>query len=179
MSRFSAPVSALAILAIVAAGCGQAAGAGPTGTASPAPSEAAPARPTFGLTVSGGLAAGSYAADPKASLATCSLSAAGVRSFMYAGGLPWVAIDMVFGPRIAEPGHASDVAIELSIGDLYLWIDTGRMRGGDAPGRSQATVRVEPAAGVVRYVIAATTPYRTPDGDGLPATISLTATCPA
>jgi hypothetical protein len=85
----------------------------------------------------------------------------------------------VFGAQVAEPGHASDVALELSIKTDYLWIDTGQLRGGDAPGRSQATVRVKPADGNVTYAIEASTPYRTPDGDGLSATIALTAVCPA
>jgi hypothetical protein len=180
MLRFSAPFAALATLAIVLAGCGQAAGAGasaPPTTTSETP--AALARPTFQLTIAGGTAAGSYASDSKASLATCSTSSTGVRSLLYAGGDPWVSIDLVIGSRVAEPGHASDLAIELSTTSDYLWIDTGQLRGGDAPGRSQATVRVEPAAGSVRYAIDATTPYRTPDGDGPAATIALTVTCPA
>jgi hypothetical protein len=179
MLRFSAPFAALATLAVVLAGCGQAAGAGattpPTTTSATPP---AVARPTFQLTIAGGTAAGSYTADPKASLATCSTSATGVRSLLYAGGDPWVSIDLVMGAAIAEPGHASDVAIEFQVGSDYLWIDTGGLRGGDAPGRSTATVRVEPAAGSVRYTIDATTPYRTPDGDGPSAAIALTVTCP-
>jgi hypothetical protein len=179
MLRFSAPFAALATLAIVLAGCGQAAGAGQTGTPAPEASPAAVPRPTFDLMITGGFAAGSYVADPEANLATCSTSSTGVRSLLYAGGDPWVAIDLVLGAKIAEPAHASDVAIELSIGNLYMWLDTGQMRGGDAPGRSHATVRVEPAPGLVRYVIDATTPYRTWDGDGLSATIALTVTCPA
>ena len=179
MLRFSAPFAALAMLAIVLAGCGQVAGAGPAGTTSPTASAASVTRPTFDLTITGGFAEGSYATDPKASLATCSISKTGVRSVMYAGGDPWVSIDMVFGAKIAEPGHAADMALELYIGSLYLWIDTGQMRGGDAPGRSQATVRVEPGPGSTRYVVDATTPYRTWDGDGLSATIALTVTCPA
>jgi hypothetical protein len=177
MLRFSAPFAALATLAIVLAGCGQAAGAG-TATKAPA-APAVATRPTFELTIAGGAAAGSYATDPKASLATCSTSASGVRSLLYAGGDPWVSIDLVMGAGIAEPGHESDVAIELQVRSDYLWIDTGGLRGGDAPGRSTATVRVEPAAGSMRYAIDATTPYRTPEGDGLTATIALTVTCPA
>ena len=176
MLRFSAPFAALATLAVVLVGCGQAAGAG---TPTPTATAAAAVRPTFQLTIAGGAATGSYAADPKASLATCSLSSTGVRTVMYAGGDPWVAIDLVIGAQVAEPGHASDVALELSTRSYYLWIDTGQMRGGDAPGRSQATVGVERASESVRYVIDATTPYRTPDGDGVSANIALTVTCPA
>jgi hypothetical protein len=179
MPRFSAPVVILGIvLANVLAACGQAAGAAPS--ASPAAaSPARPARPTFQLTITGGTAAGTYAADPAASLATCSTSSTGVRSLLYAGGDPWISIDLVLGAQVAEPGHGSDLALELSVRSDYLWIDTGGFRGGDAPGRSRAAVRVEPSAGNVRYVIDASTPYRTPDGDGLAATIALTLDCPA
>ncbi len=179
MVRFSASFAALAVFAIILAGCGQAAGAAPIATTSAVASPATRAHPTFELTVTGGGAAGSYAADPTTTLNTCGLSSTGVRTLMYAGGDPWVAIDLVLGAQVAEPGHASDVALELSIKTDYLWIDTGQLRGGDAPGRSQATVSVKPADGNVTYVIDASTPYRTPDGDGLTANIALTLVCPA
>jgi len=179
MVRFSASFAALAVVAVILAGCGQAAGAAPIAMTPDTASPAARARPTFELTITGGGAAGSYAADPTTSLNSCALSATGVRTLVYAGGDPWVAIDLVLGAQIAEPGHASDVALELSIKTDYLWLDTGQMRGGDAPGRSRATVSVKPADGTVRYAIDASTPYRTPDGDGLTATIALMLVCPA
>jgi hypothetical protein len=178
MLRSRAPFTGLATLVIVLAACGQAAGAGPIDAPPSSASPLAVTRPEFELTIAGGTAAGSYTADPKASLATCSTSGTGVRSVLYAGGDPWLSIDLVIGAT-AEPGHASDLALELQVGSDYLWIDTGGLRGGDAPGRSTANVRVEPTTGGIRYAIDATTPYRTPDGDGLAATIALTVTCEA
>jgi hypothetical protein len=85
MPRF---IMSIAVLAIVATGCGQAAGAAPATSPVPSAPAARLARPTFQLEVTGGTAAGSYAADPAASLASCGLSSTGVRTVMYAGGDP-------------------------------------------------------------------------------------------
>jgi hypothetical protein len=94
MLRFSAPIVALATLAILLAGCGQAAVRGRDHARRTPPRRRRP--PPHGRRSSSrsrdGTAEGSYASDSKASLATCSLSSTGVRSLLYAGGESVVSI---------------------------------------------------------------------------------------
>jgi hypothetical protein len=97
---------------------------------------------------------------------------------MYGGGQPWINVDLLVGSRAAEPGRSSDVALEITAGSGYLWIDQGGFRGGDAKGRSQVSVEIRPTADTVTFLVTASTPNRTPSGDGPPSAVALTVTCP-
>ena len=77
---------------------------------------------------------------------------------LYAGGDPFVNLDLLVGPMAGQPDGASDVAAELYAGPGYLRFDPGILRGGDAKGRSTATVAVSATAGVTTFAITATTP---------------------
>ena len=170
-ARWLAPVAA-ALVALSLVAC--AAATPPT----PAPTATTPAKPSFDLAITGGPAAGMFASVPAASLNICTRLGDGGWRALYAGGEPWLSMDLHLGPRINEPAHASDVALEITAGSGYLWIDQGGFRGGDAPGRSQVTARSETAADTVRFYVTATTPNRTSGGDGATSDVALTLACP-
>lgn len=147
-----------------------------TPTTSPGPGSDRKA--TLQLEVAGGPAAGSYVSDPAATLNLCSENAGGGWRALYAGGDPWMSVDLSVGSQVGEPGHASDAALEIETGAGYLWIDQAGFRGGDPKGRSDITVHVQPVEGAVALVVHAATPNRTPNGDGPRSDIDLTWTCP-
>jgi hypothetical protein len=180
MPRFSAPII---VTAILIAGCnavgGTASSAPPTAVANgAAPVQVAAMRPSLDLTITGGVSAGSYVSDPSSSLNVCTHATDGSWRVMYAGGAPWLSVDLLVGPHAAETGRASDLALEISVGSAYLWIDQPKFRGGDAPGRSKATVALRSDGGNVTFDVAATTPNRTPAGDGISSDVALTVVCP-
>ena len=172
MPRFNAP---FAILSLVLAGCsGSVAGA----TDRLAASSAVERRPTVDLEVTGGPAAGTYPSDPAATLNVCAQASDGSWRVMYGGGSPWANVDMFIGPEAALPGHASDVALEISARTGYLWIDQAGTRGGDPKGRSEVSVEIMSMSDSITFVVAATTPSRTTGGDGALSEVALTVTCP-
>ena len=178
MSRFSAPI---VILALLVTGCSQAAGAAPVDapTTSPASVASADNRATFDLTVTGGPGAGTYTADPATSLNTCRRSSTGVWTLLYAGGTPFVNLDLVVAAKASQPGGSDAVALELSAGPGYLWFDPAAMRGGDPKGRSTAHGEIQAGAGSTTMTVDATTPDRRSGVDGAPVQVHLTVTCPS
>ncbi len=181
MPRFSSPISTLAGLALVgilATGCAGTGAAAAPAVASVAPAAGTAARPSLDLTVTGGLGAGSYASDPSSSLNVCTHAKDGSWRVMYAGGKPWLSVDLLVGPHAAGAGHEGDVALEISAGPAYLWIDQPKFRGGDAPGRSKATVALRSDGAGMEFDVTATTPNRTPEGDGASTDVALTVVCP-
>jgi hypothetical protein len=181
MPRFSSPTTTLAGLAIagmIAIGCAGTGAAAAPAAASATPAAAA-ARPSLDLTITGGPGAGSYVSDPSSSLNLCTHAKDGSWRALYAGGDPWISVDLLVGSRVAEPGRASDLALEISAGAAYLWIDQGKFRGGDAPGRSRAGVVIRSDGGTTTFDVSATTPNRTPGGDGVPSDVALTVVCPS
>ena len=179
MPRFSAPTATLvglAVVTLIATGCaGSGAAAAPASAASVT---GAAARPTIDLKVTGGLGAGSYVTDPSSSLDVCTHAKDGSWRVLYGGGKPWLSVDLLVGPHAAEAGRQGDLALEISAGPAYLWIDQPKFRGGDPVGRSKATVAVRSNGGGVTFTIAATTPNRTPAGDGVSTDLALTVVCP-
>jgi hypothetical protein len=174
MARFSAFIIATAVLV---GGC---IGASSAASAPGSPSGAADAvrTPTIDLEITGGLAAGTYTSSGDSSLDVCTHAADGSWRVMYAGGTPWTNVDLLIGPRAAEPGRSSDVALEITAKKGYLWIDQGGFRGGDAPGRSDVKVDIRPTADTMTFIVDASTPNRTPGGDGERSAVALTVTCP-
>ncbi len=77
---------------------------------------------------------------------------------------------MILGAHLGEPGHASDVALEIDATNGYFWIDPTGIRGSgtktDPPGRSIITADVRPGAASTTISITAKTPYKSPGGDG-------------
>jgi len=173
MPRSFAPLLVLALLVVGCAATGVAA----QPAASPA-TAAATRTPTFVLDVTGGPGAGHYVSTPDSTLRICTRATDGSWRAMYGGGKPWANIDLLVGPDIASPGHGADAALEITAGSGYLWIDQGGFRGGDAKGRSSIDVKVDTMPDMVTFTVDATTPNRTPQGDGPTSTATLTVTCP-
>jgi hypothetical protein len=143
-----------------------------------------PSRPTFQLRLARPvgaatwLGAGPYEADPTTSLNLCTRATEGSWRFLYGGGDPYVNIDLLVDGRAGSPDGAHRVAAEIYAGAEYLRFDPAVLRGGDPPGRSQASVTVTEGATATRFAITATTPDRSTSVDGQPITVELTVTCP-
>ena len=180
LERLSGPVlagaGAVALIAVLIVGItgfvGMRGVGAPVPTASPSPS-----KPTFVLTVSGGPGTGTYTADPATSLDLCTHATDGSWRLLYAGGTPHVELDFLVGPNASQPGGASDVAAEINAGPGYVRFDPGILRGGDAKGRSTASVVVTSAVEATTFTVTATTPDISNDEVGT-VDIDLTVTCP-
>ena len=182
LGRVSRPVLAgawaVAVIALFVVGAGLFLGVsggvgGPIATPSPSPS-----KPSFELTVDGGPGTGSYTTDPATSLNVCTHATDGSWRYLYGGGDPFVNLDLLVGPGAGQPGAQNKVAAELNAGAGYVRFDPAVMRGGDPPGRSTATVVVEPSETSTTFVIHAVTPDHTTVEDINPVVIDLTVTCP-
>ena len=179
MSHAHRAVPVLAIIAIVASAC-------VGGGAAPSPSSAArPTAPVIDLTVAAADPAarvpdaGTYATDAESSLNQCSETSDGFWRVLYAGGDPWVSVDVLVGASAIADRHSEDVTAEIAVGaTTYLWIDQPQYRGGDAKGRSHAVVDVTSTEDGITFSLVATTPLRTPGGDGDEVAVDLTITCP-
>ena len=149
------------------------------------PSATPPLRPTFDLRVSAGpdagahvpLGAGTYVADDTTSLDVCSRAPDGSWRYLYSGGTPYVNLDVLIGAGAGQAGQGDRVAFELNAGATYVVVDPADLRGGDPPGRSQATVVVHENDGTTTFVIDAITPDRS-SGDVPSVKVDLTLTCP-
>jgi len=172
-----AVVGAAVVVAVLVAGVGlMIVGPGvgaPVPTASPALS-----RPTFQLRVSGGPGDGAYTADPTTSLNTCRRAANGSWSLLYAGGTPFVNIDLVVGSGVDDTGTSNRVGLELNAGAGYLRFDPAKLRGGDPPGRSTAAVAVRDEPGRTTIEVSALTPDGSSGSDEAAVEVHLTVTCP-
>jgi hypothetical protein len=180
LERMSGPVlagaGAVALVAVLIVGIAGFIGLRGVGGPVPTPS-LSPSKPTFQLTVSGGPGTGTYSADPATSLNLCTHATDGSWRLLYAGGSPFVNLDLLVGPNAAQPDGASDVAAEINAGPGYVRFDPGTLRGGDAKGRSTASVLVSSTAGATTFTVTATTPDLSNYEVGT-VDIDLTVTCP-
>jgi hypothetical protein len=178
MPRFNAP---LFVLTLVLAGCATTQAAPSVGSSSAsAAAGRGGTRAQVQLAITGGPAEGSYDSTPTSPLALCVHGPDGSWRVQYAG--TGTTLDVFLAPRAGEPGHASDVALEIDADDGYFWIDPAGLRGSgtatDPAGRSSVTADVRPAAEAATFVIAATSPYKSRNGDGPTAKLALTVVCP-
>ena len=171
------------VVAATAAGCTTAPG-GPPAAAAPS-ARAVAAGPTVDLTLAAvpgaaGIAdAGDYASDPASNLRQCTRTSDGYWRVLYAGGEPWVSVDVLVGASAVTAGHSEDVTAEIAVGSsTYLWIDQPQVRGGDPVGRSSAAVDVLDSPDAITFDVLANTPLRTWDGDGTRVDVHLTVVCP-
>jgi hypothetical protein len=183
MPRFSTPilVGTVFVAAVLVAGCAGTAAA-PAASTPPAGHPAAgPNRAEIHLAVKGGPAEGNYDSTPESPLATCVQSPDGTRRVQYAGA--HTTMEVIVGSQAGEPGHASDVALEMDSDSGYFWIDQAGIRvagrGTDPAGRSTITADVRKGDGSTTIVIDATTPYKSGYDDSGKAHISATIVCPA
>jgi hypothetical protein len=149
------------------------------------PSPAAPTTPVMDLVVAPTDAArpvpdaGTYTTDAASNLNECSETSDGFWRVLYAGGDPWVSVDVLVGASAVADRHSEDITAEIAVGTTtYLWIDQPQYRGGDAKGRSHAVVDVTSTDDAISFGVVATTPLRTPGGDGNEVAVDLTITCP-
>ena len=171
------------VLAATTAGCAAAPGSPP---ASMAPDiQTVTGGPTVDLTLAAvpgaaGIAdAGDYASDPASNLRQCTRTSDGYWRVLYAGGDPWVSVDVLVGASAVTTGHSEDVTAEIAVGSsTYLWIDQPQVRGGDPVGRSSAAIEVLDGPDAITFDVQATSPIRTPGGDGAPVDVHLTVVCP-
>ena len=176
IATMTAATAAIAVVVATVALLGGMANMGaPAGQTTP-PSSPPNPRPTFELRVGDGPTPSVYRSDPTASVATC-----GVRSgqsyALYAGGEPFVSIDLIVGAGANQPGGEDRVAAEITTDRSYVRFDPAILRGGDAVGRSQATVTVTTDGDATTFLISAITPERITGQDGAPIRIEMTLTC--
>ena len=146
----------------------------PEPTVSPSPLAL---RPSFTLVMGAGAAEQTFASDPAAGLATCGGVPGGPWYALYGGGDPFVSLDVIAGQGAGDAGGENRVAAEIEAGDLYVRFDPAILRGGDAAGRSSASVDVTTDGDATTFEITATTPDRSTGEDGPPMPVSLTLTC--
>lgn len=181
LERMGRPLVAVAgvaaVVALLVAGVGlmvvRPGVGGPVPTTSPSP-----LRPSFELRVTGGPGEGVYTADPATTLNSCRRAENGSWSLLYAGGDPFVNVDLVVGSGVDETGTSNRVGMELYAGPGYLRFDPAQLRGGDRPGRSTATVAVRDEPDRTTIVVTATTPDGTTASDEATVQVHLTVTCP-
>ncbi len=142
MPRFSAP---LFVLTLILAGCATTQAAPSVApSAGSAASAGRPNRAEVHLAISGGPADGAYDSTPTSPLAMCVHGPDGSWRVQYAG--TGTTLDVFLGPHVGEPGHASDVAIEIDADNGYFWIDPSGLRvsgtATDPAGRSSVTADV-------------------------------------
>jgi hypothetical protein len=130
-------------------------------------------RPTFELVLDGT----TYRSDPDASVATCLGDDDGSWSVLYAGGEPFLSLDLVVGAGGGGPGREDAVGAEIQTTGQYVRFDPAVLRGGDPPGRSGATVVMSDDGPSTTFVVTATTPQRITGEDGPSVEVALTLTC--
>ena len=174
---------AAVLIVATTAGCA-AAGTAPPASVVPTIGAVA-AGPTVDLTLAAvpggaGIAdAGVYATDPASNLRQCTETSDGFWRVLYAGGDPWVSVDVLVGSEAVTAGRSEDVTAEIAVGSTtYLWIDQPQVRGGDPVGRSSAAIEVLDGPDAITFDVQATSPIRTPGGDGAPVDVHLTVVCP-
>jgi hypothetical protein len=178
----TAVVGAAAIVAVAVVGLslvGRLPGIG--GQLSPgpsaAPSTAVSLRPSFELVVGEGARARRFVSDPEASVANCAGDDDGSWSVLYAGGDPFVELDLIVGSGADRPGGADRVGAEILADRFGARFDPAVLRGGDAPGRSEATVAVTHDGPATTFIVHAITPDRSTGEDGSLVPISIELTC--
>jgi hypothetical protein len=144
-------------------------------SASPSPTAGGP---TFELSIDGTAGSVTYRSDASAPTNVCTHARDGSWRWIYGGGLPFIMIDMLVGPSAGEPGGATQIAAEIEVdAGYYVRFDPSVMRGGDAPGRSTASVDIQRVGGLTRFTISATTPDHTTGDDGPAVDVELSVTC--
>jgi hypothetical protein len=145
-------------------------------SATPSPS---PGGPTFELHLDGTSGSATHGSDASAPTNLCTHARDGSWRWIYGGGAPYIMIDMLVGPSAGQPGSETQIAVEIEVdAGYYVRFDPSVMRGGDAPGRSTASVQIRQVGGATQFTVSATTPDRTTGEDGPAVDVELTVTCP-
>ena len=160
-----------ATMVLAVAGCA----GGPPAASAPAGGVANVPKPTFHLTLDGIVRLPDYASDDSASLAICEPVRAGGWTYMYAGGTPFVSVELSVYSGAADGRVPSDFDLDIGApaGQVRL-VPSGRREG--AKGTGTAVVE-ETDSSVTIIVNGSATTMRDGSNAG-GTTIDLTLTCP-
>ena len=123
------------VLALVCAGCagGQATPDGPDGSISTG--TVGGAKPSFRLTLAGATVLPTYASDTSASLDSCEPAKGRGWTYLYAGGTPFVSVDLRVYSGATDGGLLSDLDLDIGApaGQVRL-VPSGRREGAKGMG---------------------------------------------
>ena len=172
-------VALLATLALVIAGCAGTPGGSAATTAARSAARTPvddPTKPSFTLTLGGTVELPRYTPDDAASLHSCAKGASGGWSFLYAGGDPFVSLDLNLYPGVIDGGSSSDFDLDIGAptGQVRL-VPSGRREGAKGTG----TAKLEEVAGAVRITIDGSAKTMIDGTDTGDTTVDLVIDCPA
>ena len=172
-------LASLATVAIVIVGCSGTPAGGTLATTAGA-SAAAPvgdaAKPSFELTLDGTVDLPAYASDKGAALDSCAKGASGGWSYMYAGGDPFVSLDLTLYPGVVDGGTASDFDLDIGApsGQVRL-VPSGRREGAKGTG----TARLDQDGDAIRITIDGSARTMVDGANTGDTTVDLVIHCPA
>jgi len=146
------PATARPVLAILVVLGAVGACTGPSGNPSPTPAPAAGSAPSFELALGGAVALPAYASDAGASLNECSPADSGGWTYLYAGGTPFLTVDLSVYSAAATGADPSDFDLDIVApgAQAVRVVPSGRREGSQGDG----SVRIESAAdGGVRIAL--------------------------
>lgn len=168
----------VAVLAVLLGGCAGAPSASSPATgdgrAAPAPAGGA-AKPSFELTLGGVVELPAYASDAAAALDVCDQSAGGGWTYMYAGGDPFLSLDLSLYTGAVDGATPSDFDLDIGAptGQVRL-VPSGRREGAKGDG----TARIVRDGGAVRIDIEGSATTMVDGGDAGDTTVALVLRCP-
>jgi hypothetical protein len=167
----------LVALALACAGCAGAASSSttptPTGTAT---GTAGAPKPSFKLALAGIVTLSGYASDNSAGLSSCERSKGGGWTYLYAGGTPFVSVDLSVysGALDGEAPSDFDLDIGAPAGQVRL-VPSGRREGAKGTG----TAVVEQVADAVRITIKGSARTMVDGGTAGDTKVDLVLRCPS
>jgi hypothetical protein len=170
----------LAAVAIVIVGCG---GTTPaeSAAATVAPSTAVTvvsnaAKPSFELTLGGTVDLPAYASDRAASLDSCAKGSSGAWSYLYAGGDPFLSLDLTVFPGVVQGDRPSDFDLDIGApsGQVRL-VPSGRREGAKGTG----TARLVQDGDAVKIMIDGSATTMVDGANTGATTVELVIHCPA
>jgi hypothetical protein len=173
----------LAVFAILAFGltaCGGTPQGGTSATAAGASAAASAVsdapKPSFELTLGGTVDLPSYASDHAASLDSCSKGSSGGWSYLYAGGDPFVSLDLTLFPGVVSGGTPTDFDLDIGApsGQVRL-VPSGRREGVKGTG----TARFEQDGDAVKITIDGSARTMVDGANTGDTTVDLVIHCPA
>ncbi len=146
----SRPASRVVVVLAAAAALAGACGGPPPGArpvATPSPALTGP-QAVFDLALAGAVALPTYTSDPAASLNECAPASSGGWTFMYAGGTPFLTLDLsVYSAAVSGADPADfDLDIVASGSPAVRLVPSGRREG--AQGEGAVRIEARPDGGV-------------------------------
>ena len=172
-------VTLLVTVALVIAGCAGTPGGSAATTAARSTAQTPvddATKPSFTLTLGGTVDLPRYASDDAASLHSCAKGASGGWTFLYAGGDPFVSLDLNLYAGVIDGGSPSDFDLDIGAptGQVRL-VPSGRREGAKGTG----TARLEQVEGAVRITIDGSARTMSDSTDTGDTTVDLVIDCPA